>query len=57
MAGFTQRHRSKNIDNTGFGTNSNVEGGRLVNPDGSTNLKKRGHRYGSASLFTIPCCV
>jgi inward rectifier potassium channel len=34
--------RSKNIDNTGFGNNSNVEGGRLVNRDGSTNLRKRG---------------
>src|ERR1043165_7293808 len=42
MAAFQQRHRSKNIDNTGFGNNSNVEGGRLVNPDGTTNLKKRG---------------
>jgi inward rectifier potassium channel len=34
--------RFRNIDNTGFGPNSNVEGGRLVNADGSTNLKKRG---------------
>ena len=34
--------RSKYIDNTGFGNNSNVEGGRLVNRDGSTNLRKRG---------------
>jgi inward rectifier potassium channel len=42
MAGSQRRFRSKNIDNTGFGPNSNVEGGRLVNPDGSTNLKKRG---------------
>jgi len=42
MAGSQHRFRSKNIDNTGFGPNSNVEGGRLVNPDGSTNLKKRG---------------
>lgn len=42
MATPRQRHSSKNIDNTGFGTNSNVEGGRLVNPDGSTNLKKVG---------------
>ncbi|MCF8450257.1 MAG: Ion transport 2 domain protein [Taibaiella sp.] len=39
---MSQRHRSKNIDNTGFGPNSNVEGGRLVNPDGSNNLRKRG---------------
>ncbi len=42
MAVNHRRQRSKNIDNTGFGPNSNVEGGRLVNPDGSTNLKKRG---------------
>lgn len=38
----SSRLRSKNIDNTGFGNNSNVEGGRLVNRDGSTNLRKRG---------------
>ncbi len=42
MAGSHRRFGSKNIDNTGFGPNSNVEGGRLVNLDGSTNLKKRG---------------
>jgi inward rectifier potassium channel len=42
MAGSQNRHRSKNIDNTGFGPNSNVEGGRLVNPDGSNNLRKVG---------------
>jgi len=38
----TQKQRSGNIDNTGFGANSNAEGGRLVNPDGSINLKKTG---------------
>jgi inward rectifier potassium channel len=38
----SSRLRSKNIDNTGFGNNSTVEGGRLVNKDGSTNLRKRG---------------
>ncbi len=42
MAGFTNRHRSRNIDNSGFGVNSSAEGGRLVNRDGTTNLKKRG---------------
>jgi inward rectifier potassium channel len=42
MAAQQHRFRSKNIDNTGFGPNSNVEGGRLVNPDGSTNLRKKG---------------
>ena len=38
----SSRLKSKNIDNTGFGNNSNVEGGRLVNRDGSTNLRKKG---------------
>ncbi len=42
MAGPQNRFRLMNIDNTGFGTNSSVEGGRLVNPDGSNNVKKRG---------------
>ncbi len=42
MATLLRKQKSENIDNTGFGTNSNAEGGRLVNPDGSTNLKKRG---------------
>jgi len=36
------RQRLKDIDNTGFGSNSGVEGGRLINSDGTTNLKKRG---------------
>lgn len=38
----TQRQRSKNIDNTGFGANSAAQGGRLVNADGSINLRKTG---------------
>lgn len=42
MAESRNKARSKNIDNTGFGQNSNAEGGRLVNRDGTTNLKKRG---------------
>lgn len=37
-----QKQRSKNIDNTGFGSNSNAQGGRLVNSDGSMNLRKTG---------------
>lgn len=37
-----QRQRSKNIDNTGFGANSSAQGGRLVNADGSVNLRKTG---------------
>lgn len=39
---INSRQRLRDIDNTGFGANSSVEGGRLLNPDGSTNLKKRG---------------
>jgi inward rectifier potassium channel len=42
MAGANNRQRLKDIDNTGFGPNSNIEGGRLMNPDGSTNLRKKG---------------
>lgn len=40
--GNHRQQRLKDIDNTGFGPNSNIEGGRLVNADGSTNLRKRG---------------
>ncbi len=36
------RQRLKDINNTGFGPNSNIEGGRLLNADGTTNLRKRG---------------
>lgn len=39
---INNRQRLRDIDNTGFGANSNVEGGRLLNPDGTTNLRKRG---------------
>ncbi|MBX2906692.1 MAG: Ion transport 2 domain protein [Taibaiella sp.] len=42
MAESRNKARSRNIDNTGFGQNSSVEGGRLVNRDGTTNVKKRG---------------
>ena len=42
MAGANYRQRLRDIDNTGFGPNSSVEGGRLINSDGSTNLRKRG---------------
>lgn len=44
MAGSFNRQRLRDIDNTGFGPNSSVEGGRLINPDGSTNLRKQGIR-------------
>lgn len=42
MATHHNRQRLKDIANTGFGPNSNVEGSRLLNPDGTANLKKRG---------------
>ncbi len=42
MSVSNHKPRLRDIDNTGFGPNSSVEGGRLVNPDGSNNLKKRG---------------
>ncbi len=42
MAGANYKQRLRDIDNTGFGPNSSIEGGRLVNPDGSNNLRKRG---------------
>ncbi len=35
-------HRLRDINNTGFGPNSSVEGGRIINADGSANLRKRG---------------
>ena len=37
-----RHHTPKSIDNTGFGANSNFEGGRLVNKDGTNNLRKTG---------------
>ncbi len=42
MAVSHNRQRLKDIDNTGFGPNSSIEGGRLINSDGSPNLRKRG---------------
>jgi inward rectifier potassium channel len=42
MAVSNYRQRLKDIDNTGFGPNSSVEGARLINSDGSANLRKRG---------------
>lgn len=42
MSTMHNRQRLRDIDNTGFGPNSSIEGGRLINSDGSTNLKKRG---------------
>jgi inward rectifier potassium channel len=45
MAQVHRLQNSKNIDNTGFANNSNVEGGRLTNKDGSTNLRKTGKPF------------
>jgi inward rectifier potassium channel len=42
MAVQNNRQRLRDINNTGFGSNSSVEGGRLINSDGSTNLRKSG---------------
>lgn len=40
----THRHhrRPKDVDNSGFSGNSNAEGGRIINKDGSANLRKTG---------------
>ncbi len=42
MAGSNSTQRLRDLIDTGFGSNSSVEGGRLINSDGSTNLRKRG---------------
>ena len=42
MALHQIKNRYHNITNSGFGSNSSVEGGRLVNADGSGNLTKVG---------------
>jgi inward rectifier potassium channel len=42
MALRHHRIRSGNIDNTGFGPNSTIEGSRLTNKDGSFNVQKGG---------------
>jgi inward rectifier potassium channel len=39
---MARNYRPRNVENTGFGVNSAEEGGRLVNKDGSTNLRKTG---------------
>jgi inward rectifier potassium channel len=36
------RINSRNIDNSGFGPNSSIEGNRLTNKDGSYNIRKNG---------------
>lgn len=38
----TIRNQNKSIDNTGFAVNANTEGARLVNKNGSINLRKSG---------------
>ena len=42
MAKHFHSNRFKNLENTGFGTNSTIEGVRITNKDGSTNLRKTG---------------
>ena len=42
MSASHNRNRIRDINNTGFGSNSSIEGGRLINADGSTNLRKTG---------------
>ncbi|HTN16939.1 MAG TPA: ion channel [Chitinophagaceae bacterium] len=41
----TLRNNSKSINNSGFSANTSAEGGRLVNKDGSINLKKTGMSF------------
>lgn len=42
MANLQRRKNLKNLDNTGFSTNSSMEGRRLTNRDGSINLRRTG---------------
>lgn len=42
MAISNNRNKLKDINNSGFGANSSQEGTRLLNRDGTTNLKKTG---------------
>lgn len=46
--------RAKNIENTGFSNISSAEGNRLMNKDGSVNLRKTGiHWWERVSLFHV----
>jgi inward rectifier potassium channel len=42
MKGNLHRKHAQDLDNTGFSPNSAAEGARLVNKDGSTNMRKIG---------------
>jgi len=42
MKSNLHRRQPKDVDNTGFSPNSAAEGSRLINKDGSTNLRKIG---------------
>lgn len=42
MSSLQHRRRAKDVDNSGFSPNSAAEGGRLLNKDGTTNLRKIG---------------
>jgi inward rectifier potassium channel len=54
MSSINKKFLSKGIDNSGFGSNSNTEGGRLTNKDGSINLRKTGTPFFSRySLYHV----
>jgi inward rectifier potassium channel len=40
--GTSRNRRLKDVDNSGFSGNTSTQGGRLLNRDGSTNLRKTG---------------
>jgi inward rectifier potassium channel len=42
---LNRRQHLKDVDNTGFSPNSSAEGSRLLNKDGSTNLRKTGMSF------------
>ncbi|HET9056932.1 MAG TPA: ion channel [Chitinophagaceae bacterium] len=43
--------KAQTVEDTGFGTNSNFYGGRLINKDGSPNIRKRGLRFLEATSW------
>lgn len=54
MSAINRKFSSKGIENSGFGSNSNAEGGRLTNKDGSINLRKTGTPFLSRySLYHV----
>lgn len=51
MKSSTHKRRAKEVDNSGFSPNSAAEGSRLVNKDGSNNLRKVG--MGMLERFSV----